>query len=44
MSIKAGDKAPDFKLPGTSGEVALADLLTRGPVVVAFYPKDFTSG
>ena len=44
MSIQVGDRAPDFKLPGTTGEVALADLLARGPVVGAFYPKDFTSG
>ncbi len=44
MDIVAGEKAPDFRLAGTTGEVALADLLAKGPAVVAFYPKDNTSG
>ena len=44
MPINVGDKALDFRLPGTTGDVALADLLARGPAVLAFYPKDFTSG
>jgi thioredoxin-dependent peroxiredoxin len=35
--------APDFTLPGSEGEVALADY--RGKwVVLYFYPKDFTPG
>jgi hypothetical protein len=35
---KIGDRAPDFTLPNTSGElVHLAELLARGPVVVTFY-------
>ena len=37
------DLAPDFTLPGTSGDVTLSDL--RGaPVVLFFYPRDDTSG
>lgn len=37
------DMAPDFTLPGTSGDVTLSDL--RGSkVVLFFYPRDDTSG
>ena len=43
--IKAGDKAPDFALKSQDGEVvSLADLLSRGNLVVYFYPKDNTPG
>jgi peroxiredoxin Q/BCP len=37
-----GDPAPDFTLPGTQGEVHLADLLAEGPVIVTFYQEDAT--
>jgi peroxiredoxin Q/BCP len=37
-----GERAPDFTLPGTDGEVHLADALAGGPVVVAFYQEDDT--
>lgn len=41
--LKAGDKAPDFDLPGADGAVSLKAL--RGKrVVVYFYPKDDTTG
>ena len=44
-ALKAGDKAPDFTLPGTDGKpVNLAKLLARGPVILAFFPKAFTPG
>jgi peroxiredoxin Q/BCP len=44
-SIKAGDKAPDFTLPDTEGKpVTLSKLLAQGPVILAFYPKAFSSG
>ena len=36
--IKAGDLAPDFRLPDArGGHVQLRDLLFKGPVVVSFY-------
>lgn len=37
-SLKAGDKAPSFKLPSAKGEqISLVDLLTKGPLVLSFY-------
>jgi peroxiredoxin Q/BCP len=43
--LKVGDRAPDFVLPDTDGTpVALSKLLETGPVILAFYPKAFTSG
>ncbi len=43
--LKAGDKAPDFTLPDQDGnEVSLHALLSQGPVVLYFYPADFTPG
>lgn len=44
MVVEVGDRAPDFTLPGTAGDVSLADAIARGLVVVAFYPKDDTPG
>ncbi len=37
-TLKAGDRAPDFTLASANGagEVSLAGLLQRGPVVVEF--------
>ena len=38
QALHTGDRAPDFTLPNARGEqVALRDLLGRGPVVLAFY-------
>lgn len=38
-----GDRAPDFTLPSHLGTpFALSDALSRGPVVLFFYPKDDT--
>jgi peroxiredoxin Q/BCP len=43
--LKTGQKAPAFTLPDTDGKpVSLAALLDRGPVILAFFPKAFTSG
>jgi len=44
MSIEVGQKAPDFTLPSTSGDITLSEELARHHVVLAFYPKDNTSG
>jgi peroxiredoxin len=44
VSIDIGAKAPTFSLPSTTGEVSLEELIRRGSTVVAFYPKDNTSG
>jgi len=44
MSLKIGDKAPDFTLP-TDGNGTIALKAQRGKkVVVYFYPKDDTTG
>ena len=41
--LKAGDAAPDFSLPDDHGEtVTLRGLLAKGPVLLYFYPADFT--
>jgi peroxiredoxin Q/BCP len=43
--LKAGDRAPNFTLPDQDGrELSLAQLLKDGPVVLYFYPADFTPG
>lgn len=41
--VMVGDKAPPFELPDQKGDVfRLEDALSRGPLVVFFYPKDET--
>src|SRR5690348_6619211 len=41
--LKAGNYAPDFTLPDQDGRpVHLAELLAKGPVLLYFYPADFT--
>ncbi|MDX2147758.1 MAG: peroxiredoxin [Planctomycetota bacterium] len=41
--IQVGQPAPDFTLPDELGNaVTLRSELARGPVVVYFYPRDFT--
>lgn len=43
--LKRGATAPDFTLPDETGrEVRLAEVLERGPVLLFFYPADFTPG
>ncbi len=42
MSADVGQKAPDFTLPSTKGEVKLSKLLAKGPVLLVFYPGDDT--
>ena len=42
-AIAVGSRAPDFELPGTIDEtVHLADLLGQGPVLLLFYPLDWS--
>ena len=43
-ALRIGDPAPDFTAPSTMGEITLSRLLEKGPVVLAFYFADFTSG
>lgn len=47
-ALRPGDAAPDFTtaaaLGGKRTTFALADALRKGPVVLYFFPKSFTSG
>lgn len=44
MALKVGDKAPDFDLPGSTGQsIKLADYLGKKPVVLFFYIGAFTN-
>ena len=47
-ALKVGEKAPDFTSTGAVGgkefKIHLADMLKKGPVVLYFFPKAFTSG
>lgn len=43
--LAVGSRAPEFTLPDQSGrEVSLTSLLNKGPLVLFFYPRDFTPG
>ena len=43
--LQPGSKAPEFVLPNERGEnVSLIDMLEKGPLVLYFYPADFTPG
>lgn len=46
-ALSTGAAAPDFSIPAAQGgkvfEFKLSDALRKGPVVVYFYPKSFTS-
>ena len=40
-----GQEAPDFTTVDVNGrELKLSALVQRGPVILAFFPKAFTSG
>jgi peroxiredoxin len=47
-ALKVGDKAPDFTTTGAVGgkefKLHLSEQLKKGPVVLYFFPKAFTSG
>ena len=43
--LKAGDSAPTFELGNDRGTTtSLDDLLSKGPLILYFYPADFTPG
>lgn len=43
--LKSGARAPEFVLQDENGdEVSLSDLLASGPLILYFYPADFTPG
>ncbi|HJU04096.1 MAG TPA: thioredoxin-dependent thiol peroxidase [Nitrospiraceae bacterium] len=42
--LKAGDRAPDFKLPNEAGHVVSLKHLKGKRVILYFYPKDDTPG
>jgi thioredoxin-dependent peroxiredoxin len=42
--LTEGQKAPEFTLPSTDGEVSLSDFRSKTNVVLYFYPKDDTPG
>jgi peroxiredoxin Q/BCP len=45
QELKPGDPAPDFSLPGSDGKTyRLGDFKGRQAVVVAWFPRAFTSG
>jgi thioredoxin-dependent peroxiredoxin len=45
LTIKVGDKAPDFSLPSQMGDnVTLSEFFGKKNVVLYFYPKDETPG
>jgi thioredoxin-dependent peroxiredoxin len=42
---QAGETAPDFTVTDTDGKShTLPEMVKQGPVIVAFFPKAFTSG
>ncbi len=44
-ALEVGDKAPDFELPGSDGQVyRLSDYRGKQAVVLAWFPKAYTSG
>jgi thioredoxin-dependent peroxiredoxin len=43
--LNVGDRAPEFTIPDHTGkDVSLTDLLRIGPLILYFYPIDFTPG
>jgi peroxiredoxin Q/BCP len=45
LTVKVGDKAPDFTLPSQFGDnVALSEYFGKKNIVLYFYPKDESAG
>jgi len=43
QALQVGDKAPDFSLPATTGNVKLSDFVGKKNLVVFFYIGAFTN-
>ena len=43
-ALQVGVAAPDFTVMSTAGEITLSRVLEKGPVVLALFYADFTSG
>jgi peroxiredoxin len=43
-ALEVNSPAPDFTASSTKGEITLSQLLQKGPVILAYYYADFTSG
>ena len=43
-ALEVNSPAPDFTASSTRGEITLSELLVKGPVILAYYYADFTSG
>jgi thioredoxin-dependent peroxiredoxin len=44
-ALKVGDAAPDFTVVDTDNvKHTLSEMVAKGPVILAFFPKAFTSG
>jgi peroxiredoxin Q/BCP len=42
---QVGEVAPDFTATDTEGRIwRLSEMVQKGPVIVAFFPKAFTAG
>ena len=44
VALQVGDAAPGFTAASTAGTIELSRVLEKGPVVLALYYADFTSG
>ena len=43
-ALEVNSPAPDFTASSTQGEITLSELLVKGPVILAYYYADFSSG
>lgn len=43
-ALEVNSPAPDFTALSTRGEITLSERLIKGPVILAYYYADFTSG
>ncbi len=43
-ALEVNSPAPDFTASSTQGEITLSALLVKGPVILAYYYADFSSG